>query len=102
MGKKIEQLSGYVVAFESIRNWPIELIHENARSYSKEQLLRGISIESGFVLVNEFSQIQLTDLQATPLIIDILLSTESENGIQLRIERELINDEMKSVIVREI
>jgi hypothetical protein len=102
MFKKIEQLSGYLVDFENVRNWSQEMVYEKASSYSKKSLLQGKSIESGFVLVNDLSQIQLTDHYATPLILDILLSTDSEFGIQLRIERELIDDQMKSVIVTEI
>jgi hypothetical protein len=102
MIKKTEILSGYVVDCYSLRSWPIENLFERARSHSKEFSLRGHAIESGFALISFPSVIHLTDPHATPLILDILFSTESETGIQLRVERELQNDEMKSVLVTEI
>lgn len=102
MTKKTEILSGYVVDCHSLRGWPVESLFEKARSHSKESSLLGRAIESGFALISFPSVVHLTDPNATPLILDILFSTESEIGIQLRVERELLNDEMKSVLVTEV
>jgi hypothetical protein len=102
MIKKTEILSGYVVDCRSLRKWSTENLFEKARTHSKELLLLGHAIESGFALISFPSVIYLTDPHATPLILDILFSTESETGIQLRVERELQNDEMKSVLVTEV
>jgi hypothetical protein len=102
MHKKTEILSGYVVDYYHARNWASDELLENASYHSKELSLLGQSIESGFVIVNYQTGIQLTDNYATPLIIQILMSTNSEVGIQIRIERELHDDGMRSILVTEI
>lgn len=102
MTKVTEILSGYVVSYRYARNWPLEHLFENARSHCKENSLEGQSIESGFVLIGYPSVIRLLDPHATPLILDILLSTESKIGIQIRVERELVDNAMKSILVTEI
>lgn len=100
--RKTESLSGYIVDYNCARRWPVDEIFRNARMHSKECSLEGTAIESGFVLVPDPQTILLVDPNATPLIIDILLSSENEIGIQLRIERELRDNEMRSVLVTEI
>ena len=102
MIKKTEILSGYLVDCHCVRTWPIDNVFEKARTHSKECSLLGQAIESGFALISYPSVIQIIDPHATPLILDILFSTESETGIQLRIERELQHEEMKSVLVTEV
>ena len=102
MQKKTEILSGYVVDFNCARSWATDELFEKARSHPNECSLHGEAIESGFVLVNYQSGVQLIDHYATPLIVELLQSTRSEIGIQLRIERELQDDEMRSVLVTEV
>ncbi len=102
MAKAIEIISGYVVSIKYARNWPLEHLFENARSHPKENSLEGQSIESGFVLIGYPSVIRLLDPHATPLILDILLSTKSKIGIQIRVEREFVDNFMKSILITEI
>lgn len=102
MVKVTEIVSGYIVSYNYARIWPLEHLFEYARSHPKENSLEGQSIESGFVLIGYPSIIRLLDSHATPLILDILLSTESNIGIQIRVEREFVDNIMKSILVTEI
>lgn len=102
MLNNIETLSGFVVDVCCLREWLQDEIWERVQTHSRECILQGSHIESGFALIQDDRTVAVLDSDATPLVIDTVLQSENETGIRLRVEREMKNEKMRSVLITEM
>lgn len=98
---KSETVEGYVVDIACIRKYPRRELLERARRHTRDCVLMGHCVESGYGLVNE-SGVTLLDDHATPEIVAAVKGSSKEDGIRLRAIREFQNGEMHTTRVDEL
>lgn len=96
-----ETVEGYVVDIACIRKYPRRELLERARRHSRECVLMGHCVESGYGFVNE-AGLTLLDEHATPEIVASVKRSGKERGIRLRAVREIQNGEMHTTRVDEL
>lgn len=85
-----------------IRKYPqSELLHRG-REHTRACGLSGHCIESGFGLVSEEGQLALLDTKATLPVVEAIMNSPRQQGIQLRAFREMKNGEMETTSIQEI
>ncbi|MFW5813538.1 MAG: hypothetical protein ACOCXC_04340 [Fibrobacterota bacterium] len=94
-----EMLVGYLTDMVCLRTWHHHMYLEKAREHATRCALEGEHVESGFALVLDDGQPVLLDSSATPLITEALGISSVEKGIRMRVEREMRDDRMKTVLV---
>ena len=102
MDKAAETLEGYVVDLACVRRNPRTELFERARAHSRECVLMGHCVESGYALIGENGEISVLDTHATPHIVRIVEAGSRERGIRLRAIRERHGDELQTIRVEEI
>lgn len=98
-----EVLEGYVVDIACLRKWPQAELLSRATKHSKECVLMGHCLESGYGLVDAGGRSLLLDSEATRPVIEAVRLCPRERGIKLRVEREQRNHELvtRSVVVND-
>lgn len=97
-----EILEGYVVDLACIRSYPQDELLQRAEVHTKKCSLMGHCVESGYGLVNKNGAVVLLDPKATPKVMDVLRSNSSEQGIYLKVKREMNGEKMETVAVQAI
>ena len=102
MGNWSETVEGYVVDIACIRKYPRDELIERARVHTKACATMGHCAESGYGLVDESGQITLLEAQATPMVFDVTRDSARDQGIKLRAQREMRDEEMQTTHVEEV
>lgn len=97
-----EVLEGYAVDLACLRKWRQDEVPERARSHTRVCALEGHCIESGYGLVGADGSIRLLDASATPLVIEAVRASSSEEELWLRASRRPEGDQMKTFAVEEV
>lgn len=97
-----EHIEGYIVDIACLRKYPKAEMPHRAKEHTRQCSLAGHCIESGFGLVGKAGDVQLLDADATPLVIDAILSSNLQHGIRLRAKRAQDNGEMKTVRIETV
>lgn len=87
MNKQTENLSGYIVDIICLRKYPRSELLERAKVHTRKCSLAGHCTESSFGLVDENGQLALLDPQATPQLLDAIVSSDWRSlaeGIAIR------------------
>lgn len=96
-----ESIVGFVVDMICLREWPVHEIYERASRHERECALQGNHVESGYAIIQDDQVPVFLDPEATPLILEILLEAALDRGLRVRVERELIQNSMRTVLVSE-
>ena len=96
--KNTETLEGYVVDIACLRKYPRAERLMRARAHTRECALMGHCLESGYGLVGENESLTLLDAEATLQVAGVLLQSDYERGIRLRVTRQ--KDDTKRTRVR--
>lgn len=91
-----EVLEGYVVDLACLRKYASSEMLARASRHTRSCALMPHCIESGFGLVSADGQLVPLDTGATMGVVDALRSTDEENGVRLRVEREREGEEMRT------
>ena len=97
-----EVLEGYVVDLACLRKYPEKEVLQRAEVHTTRCALMGHCIESGYGLVDHQGNIHPLDNHATPQVVSALEESNQEQGVQLRIRREMKEQEMQTVQIEEI
>jgi hypothetical protein len=97
-----ETLEGYVIDIACVRKYPRTELAGRARAHTRECVLMGHCIESGYALVSDDGQLMLLDEHATPLVVDAVQKSEHDRGIRLRVNRSFREEKMHTSGVREV
>lgn len=97
-----ETLEGYVIDIACVRKYPRTELARRARAHTRECVLMGHCIESGYALVSDDGHLMLLDDHATRLVVDAVQKSERDRGIRLRVERSSREKEMHTSDVREV
>ena len=97
-----ETLEGYVIDIACVRKYPWTELAGRARAHTRECVLMGHCIESGYALVSDDGQLILLDDHATRLVVDVVQRSEHDRGIRLRVDRSCREDKMHTSHVREV
>ena len=89
-----EVLEGYIVDIACLRKYPHSQVAQRAVDHSRDCVLMGHCIESGYGLVDNDGQILLLDTQATRAVIESVSRAIQSRGIRIRVRREMENGEM--------
>lgn len=94
-----EMLVGYLTDVACLRTWHHHMYLEKAQEHATRCALEGGHVESGYALVLDNGEPVILDSSATTLIMEALLISSVEKGIRIRVERELRDEKMKTVLV---
>ncbi len=97
-----ESVEGYIVDLACIRRYPVSEMLERAVRHSKECVLMGHCVESGYGVIEDSGSVIPLDTHATPLIVDAARRSGRERGIRLRVHRHMRDDEMQTESVEEV
>lgn len=92
-----EAPQGYVVDLACLRKYPHAELADRARQHTIECAVMGHCVESGYALVNDEGESFLLDPEATPHVLAALNRTQLQQGVALRVRREMHDGEMKTV-----
>ena len=87
-----ETVEGYLIDVGCIRKKARDELLEEARNHSSECALMGHCVESGYGIVTEDDRLTVLDPKATPMIVDAVEESATDEGIRLRVHRELGED----------
>lgn len=59
----------------------------------------GHCVESGYGLVDEAGRVAFLDTKAAPLVVGLLREAGQGRGLRIRAEREMVDEEMRTVKV---
>ena len=96
MAGDAETLEGYVVDLACLRKYPRSGLLERARVHTRECALMPHCVESGYGLVDDQDRVSVLDSEATTRIFDAIRESGQEQGIRLRVTRELEDGEMQT------
>ena len=96
---KVETLEGYLVDIACLRKYPRDELAQRAREHTRDCVLMGHCVESGYALVRETGEVALLDPGATPLVLDVVRRASAKRGIRLRVRREMEKRHMKTTHV---
>ncbi|SFS09878.1 hypothetical protein SAMN05216559_3606 [Halomicrobium zhouii] len=102
MSNDAETVEGYVMDAGCIRKNARDELLEKARVHTRDCALMGHCIESGYGIVTEADRVTMLDSEATPQIVNVVEQSDTEEGIQLRVAREVRDGAMVTVAVTEI
>jgi hypothetical protein len=95
-----ETVEGYLIDLGCIGSSPREEIAKSAREHKTACALEESCIESGFGLVDNEGNLTVLDAYATPLIVKQLRESDQEQGVVVRVKRELIDGKMQTTGVQ--
>lgn len=84
-----EVIEGYVVEMACLRKYPRHDTLRRAREHSRQCLLMGPCVESGFALVSDDDRVTVLDSEATRQILAVVQQGNRAGGIKLRLKRAL-------------
>ena len=96
---KRETLEGYLVDIACLRKYPRDELAQRAREHTRDCVMMGHCMESGYGLVRKTGELALLDQGATPLVLEAVRGTSTKRGIRLRVRREMEKREMKTTHV---
>ena len=82
-----EELTGLVVDIACLRKYRRSEVVEKAKEHTRECLLMGHCIESGYGLVTDTGEIRLLDTLATPRIVALVSEDGRDRGNKLKVLR---------------
>ena len=100
--EQAESLEGHVVDIACVRKYPRAELAERAREHTRECVLMGHCIESGYALVGDDGAVTLLDHEATPRVVQAVTGTDRARGIRLRVQRIFHEGEMHTSSVEEV
>ncbi len=83
-----ETVEGYLIDVGCIRKNARDDLLEEARNHSSECALMGHCVESGYGVVTEDDRLTVLDPEATPMIVDAVEESSTDEGVRLRVRRE--------------
>ncbi len=99
MRNETEMLVGYLVDLHCLREWPQYLYSDKARAHPTTCALKGSHVESGYAIIQDDEYPVILDASATPLIVEALVVANVDTGIRMRVEREMRDGQMRTVLV---
>ena len=102
MAQTQETLQGYVVDIACLRKYPRSELVQKAQAHSRNCGLMGHCAESGYGLVSQDGQLTLLDTHATPMVMAAVQESDLDQGIQLKVQRQMKDQEMTTQNVQEI
>lgn len=100
--EQAESLEGHVVDIACVRKYPRAELAARAREHTRECVLMGHCIESGYALVGDDGAVALLDHDATPMVVQAATGTDRARGIRLRVKRILKDGAMHTSEVEEL
>lgn len=97
-----EIIEGYVVDLACVRRYPRAQLLERARAHTRNCVLMGHCVESGYALIDEDGELAVLDTHATPQVVQAVASGTRESGIRLRVMREKREGELCTTSVEQI
>lgn len=97
-----ETLQGYVVDIACLRKYPRSELVQKAQGHSRSCMLMGHCAESGYGLVDQNGQLSLLDSHATPMVIAAVQQSDRNQGIQLKVQRQMEDQVMTTTNVQEV
>lgn len=101
-GKRADRATGWLVDIACLRRYAGGELARRASVHTTACARMGHCVESGYGLVDPEGRLHLLDTHATPLVVDLLRTTENEQGIRIEAERHSQDGEMETVAVREL
>ena len=96
---KKEVFEGHVVDVACVRKYPRSELAGRAREHTRECVLMGHCIESGYALVSEDGGLLLLDDDATLRVVDAVRKAAHDRGIRLRARRTFREGKMHTTDV---
>lgn len=97
-----ETIEGYVVDIECVRGYPRDDTLRRARQHTRECLLMGHCIESGYAIVGEDDRVTLLDAQATHRVLQVAQKSAQAKGLKLCVKRTTRDGAMETFAVEEL
>ena len=98
----METVEGYVVDLACLRRYPSEQYTARAAEHTTECALMGHCVESGYGLVSAGNRAVPLDTEATPHVVAALQSAAAAQGVRLRVRREQVDGELRTVDVQAV
>jgi len=102
MSNDVETVEGYVMDVGCIRKNARDELLEKARVHTRGCALMGHCVESGYGIVNDDDSLTVLDPDATPQVVDVVETAETDEGIRLHVKRERRDGAMETTNVTEI
>ena len=89
-----ERVAGYVVDIACLRKYPSDELVDKARAHTRECLLMGHCIDSGYGLVTPEGEVTLLNTGATAEVVAAVKASRRESGLSLVVDRTCCDGEM--------
>ena len=101
-GDRAECATGWLVDIACLRRYAPGDVARRAAIHTTACARMGHCVESGYGVVDRGGRLRLLDTHATPMIVQLLRTTEQEQGLWIEADRQSDDGDLETVAVWEL